>query len=98
MIAHVVLFRLRPELSPEEVAAFVAQAREVLGPIPGVKNLRVGAGLGVKAEVDHPVALLMEFEDEDALQGYQVHPEHQRFVHEIAGPVEDDKRVYDYRY
>ena len=46
---------------------------------------------------DHPIALIMDFEDESALESYQVHPEHQRFVAEIVGPLQDDKKVYDYR-
>ena len=98
MIHHIVLLRLKPEISAEETDAFVKEARRVLGPIPGVRDLRVGRGLGVKAEAAHPIALLMDFADDEALEAYQVHPEHQRFVHEIVGPIQDDKQVYDYRY
>jgi len=97
MICHLVLIRLKGEVSPEDTDAFMAEARRILEPIPGVRNLRVGTGLGVKAEVSHPVALVMEFDDEAALEGYQVHPEHQRFVREVVGPIQDDKQVYDYR-
>jgi len=97
MICHVVLIRLKPEISPADTAAFIARAKETLAPIPGVRNLRVGEGLGVKAERSYPIALVMDFDDEVALEGYQVHPEHQRFVREIVGPIQDDKQVYDYR-
>ena len=96
MICHVVLIRLKPEVSEGGAREFLAQAKAVLGPIPFVRNLRVGRGLGVKSEVDHPFALVMEFEDEAALEGYQVHPEHRRFVEEIVGPIQDDKKVFDY--
>ncbi len=97
MICHVVLIRLKPEISSADTGAFIAQAKETLGPIPGVRDLRVGEGLGVKAERSHPLALVMEFDDDAALEAYQVHSEHQRFVHEILGPIQDDKLVYDYR-
>lgn len=96
MICHIVLIRLKETLTPGEVRAFMSEARTVLGAIEEVENLRVGRGLGVKAEVAHPVALLMEFEDEAALERYQKHPEHLRFVDSIVGPIQDDKRVYDY--
>lgn len=96
MICHLVLIRLKPEISENDAKAFMAEAGRILGPIPGVMNLRVGRGLGVKAEVAHPIALIMEFEDEAALEGYQVHPEHQRFVRDVVGPIQDDKQVYDY--
>ena len=97
MICHVVLIRLKSDATPADTERFMERAKEVLGPIPGVRNLRVGKGLGVKAEVSYPVALVMEFDDDAALEGYQVHPEHQRFVREIVGPIQDDKQVYDYR-
>lgn len=97
MICHVVLIRLKEGVSERDGDRFVEEARRVLRAIPTVRNLRVGRGLGVKSEVEHPYALVMEFEDEAALEAYQVHPEHQRFVAEIVGPIQDDKRVYDYR-
>jgi hypothetical protein len=97
MICHVVLIRLKEGVSPEEGTRLLERAREMLAPIPGVRNLRVGRGLGKKAEQSYPYALVMEFEDERALDGYQVHAEHRRFVREVVDPVQDDKKVYDYR-
>ena len=97
MICHIVLIRLKPEISPTDTDGFIARAKETLALIPGVRNLRVGEGLGVKAERSYPVALVMEFDDDAALEAYQVHVQHQRFVHEIVGPIQDDKQVYDYR-
>lgn len=97
MICHVVLIRLKPEISSTDADAFIAEAGKILAPIPGVRNLRVGRGLGVKAEKDYPIALVMEFDDDAALDAYQVHPEHQRFVSDVVGPIQDDKQVFDYR-
>ncbi len=98
MICHVVLIRLNAEVSPEDTESFMVEASNVLSPIPGVRNFKVGKGLGVKADVSYPIALVMEFNDDAALEAYQVHPEHQRFVREVVGPIQDDKQVYDYRY
>ena len=97
MICHLVLIRLNSDVSEKDADAFMLEAERILGPIPGVRNLKVGRGLGVKAEVSYPIALVMEFEDEVALEGYQVHAEHQRFVREVVGPIQDDKQVFDYR-
>ena len=94
MISHLVLIRLRGGLGRDGEERFLAQAREVLGPIPGVRNLRVGRNL--RPEGTHPFALVMEFADEGALQAYQVHPEHQRFLATIIGPIVEDKQVLDY--
>ena len=97
MICHIVLIRLATRVTDTEADAFLEQAHEVLSAVPGVRDLRVGRGLGIKDEKDYPYALVMHFEDEAALEGYQVHAEHQRFVHEILGPIGDDKKVFDYR-
>ena len=94
MISHVVLIRLRGGLGREREDRFLAQAREVLGPIPGVRNLKVGRNL--RRDGSHPFALVMDFDDEAALKAYQVHPEHQRFLADIIGPIVEDKQVVDY--
>ena len=96
MICHVVLIRLEKGHGEDAGARLLDEARKLLAPIPGVRNLRLGRGLGKKAEVDFPYALVMEFEDEEALHRYQVHPDHQRFVHEVVDPVQDEKKVFDY--
>jgi hypothetical protein len=97
MICHLVLIRLKEGLRDGDGARLLERARELLEPIPGVRSLRVGKGLGKKDERDHPFALVMEFDDERALEAYQVHPRHQEFVREVVGPLQEDKKVFDYR-
>jgi hypothetical protein len=97
MIHHVVLIRLKKGLGERDGANLLERARQLLEPIPVVRNFRLGRGLGKKAEVDFPYALIMDFDDEAALEAYQVHPDHQRFVREVVDPVQDEKKVFDYR-
>ena len=94
MICHVVLIRLKPALREEEVDAFLQRARDLLGPIPGVHNLHVGRT--VREDATHPLALVMEFDDQATLAAYQVHPEHQSFLADIIGPIIEDKLILDY--
>ncbi len=96
MICHLVLIRLRNDVNSEQATSLLGQAQQILNPIPGVQNFRAGKAL--KPDYPHPLSLVMEFEDEAALQAYQVHPEHRRFVDEVLGPILDDKQVYDYLY
>ena len=96
MICHVVLIRLRSDVDEGRRAWFLVQAREVLGPIPGVQNLRVGTN--IKPAGALPYCLVMEFESEKELQAYQVHAQHQHFLKDIIGPLVEEKQVYDYRY
>lgn len=95
MICHLVLIRLRADLGREREERFLEQARQTLGPIPGVRNLRVGRS--IRDGDAHPFSLVMDFADEEALRAYQVHPEHQRFLTDIIGPIVEDKQVLDYR-
>ncbi len=94
MISHLVLIRLRGGLGEEREERFLAQAREVLGPIPGVRDLKVGRNL--RPDATHPFALVMDFADQAALEAYQVHPQHRRFLADIIGPIVEDKQVLDY--
>lgn len=96
MICHVVLIRLREDVGEDGGDRLLERARELLDSIPGVSNLRLGKGLGAKDEKTYPFSLVMEFEDEKALEAYQVHPQHQTFVRDVVGPMQDDKKVYDY--
>lgn len=97
MICHVVLIRLQEGTPEQKASELLARARDLLGAIPTVRNLRIGRGLGKKAEVDYPYALVMEFENEEGLDAYQVHENHQRFVREVVDPIQEDKRVFDYK-
>lgn len=91
MICHIVLIRLRNE---EKADWILRQAREVLGSIAGVHHLRTGKAF--RADTSHPICLVMEFDDERALEAYQVHPDHVRFRDHILGPLVEDKVVSDY--
>ena len=93
MIHHVVMLRLVGGLPEEEVEHFLSQAREILTPIPGVKNFEIGHNI---REDNHPLALLMDFDSEEALETYQVHPEHQRFLTQVIGPIIAEKMVVDF--
>ena len=96
MICHVVLIRLKPGLGESAGDELLEQAKQLLAPIPVVRNLRLGRGLGKKAEVDLPYCLVMEFEDEKALESYQGHPDHRRFVEKVVDPIQAEKKVFDY--
>ena len=91
MIIHIVLIRLK---ETEKTSFVLEQARDILGSVPGVKNLRVGTG--IKADYSHPITFVMEFDNEAALETYQDHPEHGRFRDGLLAPLVDDKKVYDY--
>ena len=78
MVKHMILWQLKDELSAEEKAAVKAGIKEGLealaGKIPGLTEIKVQTECLASSNAD--VMLDSTFEDEAALKGYAVHPEH----------------------
>jgi hypothetical protein len=79
MITHLVLFKFKPETTEAEIQ----QLAEGLGGLPQkieeIREFRFGADV-IHSERSYDFGLVSSFDDLDALQGYQVHPEHQKVV------------------
>lgn len=78
MVKHIILWQLKDELSVEEKGNVKKGIKEGLeglaGKIPGLVEIKVQTeGL---ASSNAEVMLDSTFEDEAALKGYAVHPEH----------------------
>jgi quinol monooxygenase YgiN len=96
MFVHAVYFWLRPDLTAEEQAQFVA-GLERLKTITSAEQCYVG----VPAATDRPViersytyALVLVFTDEAQHDAYQVDPVHQQFVAECK-PLWASVRIFD---
>ena len=78
MVKHVILWQLKDELSgseKEEVKAGIKTGLEALkGKIPGLIEIKVAVNPLTSSNAD--VMLDSTFENEEALKGYSVHPEH----------------------
>jgi Stress responsive A/B Barrel Domain len=97
MICHLVLYQMKPELNEESQNQLVRLALKHLPVLPGVKNLRAGKSIN-GPQKGFTVALAMDFDDEAALEVYRVHPDHQKFVKEIAGPLVSDILRFDFSW
>ncbi|NYF08967.1 hypothetical protein HDC94_000123 [Leifsonia sp. AK011] len=80
MIKHIVIWRLAAEDASARAASTTA-IKEALEPlatvIPGIRSLTVH-GNAAFPDANWDVVLLSEFDSVEALEGYQVHPEHVR--------------------
>jgi len=78
MVRHVILWKLKEEMTEEEKAAVKAGIKEGLeglsGHIPGLLEIKVYTEGLASSNAD----LMLDscFEDGSALKGYAVHPEH----------------------
>lgn len=78
MVKHILAWKLKPELSAEEKAAAKAKAKKELealaGKIPGLITIKVITEPMASSTGD--MLLYSEFENAEALAGYQVNPLH----------------------
>jgi len=82
MVAHVVLFDLRPDLDTAARQRFNDALLHALAAIPSVRRFRVGRRLSIAAAYE-PKAVdgfecfsVIEFDDEPGLRAYLAHPAH----------------------
>ena len=88
MVRHIVLWTFHDTFSPEEKAAHAQRIKTELenlkGLIDGIVEIAVVASPLPASTCD--AALVSLFESEEALKGYQGHPEHQKvrsFIHSV---------------
>ena len=86
MIKHIVMWNLRGETPAEKrdgIAQLQRSFESLRGRIPGLLHLEIGVD---SSHIDYAcdVVLYSEFENQAALDGYAVHPEHLRVKRELA--------------
>jgi hypothetical protein len=101
VIAHVVLFRLKPGLGAEArdglAAALVRAAQE----IPSIRQARLGSRITVGRSyeqlmtTDFPFAAILEFDDDTALKAYLDHPAHDELARRFYACF-DQSLIYDF--
>ena len=79
MITHIVLFKFKPETTEAEIQKLAEGLGSLPQSIEEIREFRFGADV-LRSERSHDLGLVSSFEDFDALQRYQVHPEHQKVV------------------
>ena len=101
MVAHVVLFRPKPDISDGDRASMFEALSAAAREIPTVRRFHIGrrlahgAGYERLTAEDFPFAAVIEFDDLAGLQAYLQHPQHQKlgslFYQLLAAGL-----VYDY--
>ncbi len=83
MIAHVVLFKPKPELTDAQREAVIADLKAAASGIPSIRALRVGRrvrhgrpGYEQLMREDFEYIIIIEFDDVEGLTAYLTHPKH----------------------
>lgn len=96
MVKHIVMWKLKEFAAGADKKANAIQMKKKLetlqGVIPGAYKMEVGLNYN---PAGFDVVLYSEFNDHDALEGYQIHPEHIR-VQEFVREVVSERASADY--
>ncbi|MFA6813811.1 MAG: Dabb family protein [Bacteroidaceae bacterium] len=99
MVKHIVLFKLRDDVSASEKLAAMKQfklAIEALpSKIPVIRKIEVG--LNINPEEKWSIALNSDFNTLDDVKFYSKHPEHLKAGALLAG-VKESRACVDYEY
>lgn len=98
MVKHIILWQLKDEFTAEEKAEIKAGMKEGLeslqGKIPGLVDIRVQTESLASSTAE--VMLDSTFEDEAALKGYSVHPEHVKVADGKVRPFTKNRSCLDF--
>jgi hypothetical protein len=84
LIAHIVLFRLRPDVSLEDRRALLDAWATALNDIPVIRRARVGRRVHIGrsyeslTRLDFPYVAVLEFDNVETLRAYLDHPHTRR--------------------
>lgn len=101
MIAHLVLFRPRGDLSSDARSALARAFEAALRDIPSVRRANVGRRLRqghtyeALMDVDYEYAAVLEFDDAAGLNAYLEHPAHERLASQFYEVI-DRALMYDF--
>lgn len=98
MVNHIILWQLKDEFSAEEKEIVKAGIKEGLeglkGKVPGLLDIHVRTEGLASSNAD--VMLDSSFEDEAALKGYAVHPEHIKVADTKVRPFTKSRLCMDF--
>ena len=98
MVKHVILWQLKDELSAADKLKVKAEAKEglesLMGKIPGLISIHVQTEALESSNAD--MMLDSSFEDEAALKGYSVHPEHVKVADSKVRPYTKNRSCLDF--
>ncbi len=94
MVHHIVLFKLKPEVTTEKVEIMMMNTRMMLLKIPEALSVKCGKRIDPKSE--WPFFISIDCESMDKLALYLDDPIHLKFVEDIIKPNTIERLALDY--
>ena len=97
MVKHIILWKLKEEFNSEEVKQGMKTGLEGLkGVVPGLLEIEVQTETLCSSNVD--VMLYSVLENEEALKGYAIHPEHVKVAENLVKPFVETRNCIDFEF
>lgn len=99
MIKHIVMIKLKEfdteEVKNQKTIKFKQMLEELVDLVPDLNAMEVGLNFNPKPSA-YDIVLISEFETEQGLDNYRVHPEHVKVL-DFLREIMDRTAVVDYR-
>lgn len=77
MIRHIVLIKFKPDVSEETISGLFSELRVIESKVSGIRGITSGRSESPeKIERGYMHGFVVDFDDWDALERYQTHPDH----------------------
>ena len=94
MVHHIVLYKLKPEVTPARVEDMMMNARMQLLKIPEVLSIKCGKR--IEEEMDWPFFIAIDFESMDKYAIFREDPIFVKFMEEVIKPNTEDSLALDF--
>lgn len=95
MVQRVVLVKLDPSYA-QEVRTVADHSTEVLGGVPGVREVKAVVAADARTERDWHLCLLLQFDDLETVETYRQHEVHRKYVDVYLRPMMQGIRAYNF--
>ncbi len=98
MVKHIILWRLKEGLSPDEKQTVLQNAKRELEQLKGKINglMEIQLEISSLSSSNADMMLYSTFDNEDALKQYQSHPSHQAVANTFVRPFTAERLCLDF--
>jgi hypothetical protein len=94
MVHHIVLFRLKPEVTPARVEEMMMHTRMQLLKIPEVLSIKCGKR--IDSEMEWPFFIAIDFESMDKYEIFAEDPIYVKYVEDVVKPNTSEALTLDF--